>query len=154
MTRAFCSGELILEILLSPEDMHLLDDHKWTLTRGRLQRMVKVAPGVQKALPIYRQIMGDPVGLEVDHINGNHLDNRRENLRVCTKAENSRNKGVRAHNKLGVKGVYLDARRGKYRAQIRVDGRKHDLGCFDSIDAAKARYNQAALEFHGQFAKF
>ena len=143
-----------MNVLVSPEDEHLLSAYRWTAVRGGyLNRMYRAADGRQRLISMHRQIMGDPVGKEVDHINGDPSDNRRENLRVCTRAENNRNIGVKRNNKLGVKGVYFDARRETYRAQIRVDGAKWNLGSFKTVGAAKAAYDAAAKLLHKDFAK-
>lgn len=93
-------------------------------------------------------------GLQVDHINGNPLDNRRANLRVCSSKENSRNKTkqVGAYSSK-YKGVSYHKRNKKWGASIRCDGTIKFLGLFESeADAARA-YNAAALNLHGDFAK-
>jgi hypothetical protein len=77
---------------------------------------------------------------EIDHINGDRLDNRIENLREVSRTENSRNLCRQNRNKTGVIGVWWDQSRNKYQAYIRVNGKRHHLGRFDSLeDAAKAR---------------
>jgi len=100
---------------------------------------------------MHREIINAPADLQVDHINGNGLDNRRENLRLCTNAENARNRRLSKNNTTGYKGVDLDANR--YRAQIRVGQKFVYLGRFDDpIEAAKA-YDAAAREHYGEFAR-
>ncbi len=97
--------------------------------------------------------MGFPDGKQVDHINGNPLDNRRENLRICENAENNRNKGLTKASTSGYKGVSLYKRSGTWRAYIVTNYKQKHLGTFDNpIDAAKA-YNVAAIKFHGEFAR-
>lgn len=90
-------------------------------------------------------------GSIIDHINGNPLDNRRENLRFCTHAQNMQNSKVRKHSGTGVKGV--QKHRNKYRALICKNGKQIKLGSFDSIEEAKACYDAAALEIFGEFAR-
>ena len=86
----------------------------------------------------------------VDHINGNGLDNRRENLRGATPSQNAMNRGVQVNNTSGYKGV--TEKRGKWRAQIQVQGRCVYLGTFiDAADAALAYDTTARLE-HGEYA--
>ena len=87
----------------------------------------------------------------IDHVNGNGLDNRRENLRICSKKENCRNTPKRCNNTSGYKGVGKCGK--KWRAMIGVDGKRTHLGVFENIiDAVKA-YNDAAIKYHGEFAR-
>jgi hypothetical protein len=87
----------------------------------------------------------------VDHINGDKLDNRISNLRVCDKRQNIANAGPKKTNKLGVKGVYR--RDTKFRACIRVSGKTRNLGTFATVEDAAAAYREAAARVFGEFAK-
>jgi hypothetical protein len=90
-------------------------------------------------------------GQSVDHENGNGLDNRKDNLRLRSQAENCRNKNIHYNSKTGFKGVLR--RRQAFTASIRFGGRLINLGSFDNAqDAAKA-YDQAAIRYYGQFAR-
>jgi len=142
-----------MRVLISPEDQHLLARHSWhQAATGYIRRWDRsVQP--PRLIGLHREIMGDPIGKVVDHINGDPSDNRRENLRVCSQAENSRNCTVRKHNRIGIKGVYADPRRGTYRAQIRIDGKKVALGSYRTVDEAKAAYAEASNKLHGEFAR-
>lgn len=91
---------------------------------------------------------------EVDHINGDKLDNRIINLRLASHAENSRNQKRRIDNKTGFKGVSLDSRSGLFCARIRVNGRQIFLGSFNSAEDAHASYCDAAMKNFGSFARF
>ena len=89
---------------------------------------------------------------KVDHKNHDTLDNRRENLRVCTNAENCRNRrGPRARSFSGVRGVCWNKKCGKWRAQIRVGGKNRHLGLFISKAAAGAAYIAANRTHFGDF---
>lgn len=90
-------------------------------------------------------------GMQVDHINGNTLDNRRVNLRLVTKAQNSMNKGVQKNSTSGFKGV--NKHQGKWRAHITLDKKQRHLGVFDSKEKAALAYNKAATELHGDYAR-
>ena len=92
-----------------------------------------------------------PDGKEIDHINGSRSDNTLENLRLATHAENLRNAGANRNNTSGRKGVHFHKPTKKYRAQIRVGGRRIVLGDFTSIEAATNAYREAALKYHGDF---
>lgn len=102
---------------------------------------------------MHRLIIDAPKGMEVDHINGNKLDNRVSNLRVCTKSQNQCNRGAPSDGKSKYKGVCWFKITGSWKADISVNKKRTFLGYFDSeIDAAEA-YNKAAIELHGEFAK-
>lgn len=102
---------------------------------------------------LHRAIMNPADGLQVDHIDGNGLNNQRSNLRVCTHAENARNRRLNKRTTTGLKGVYQRRGSDKWQARIRVDGRFLCLGQFGSkLEAAKA-YDEAAVRMRGEFAR-
>lgn len=99
---------------------------------------------------MHRLILDVPKGAEVDHINGNGLDNRRRNLRICTRSENQWNRRLAPNNTSGFKGVYRF--QGKWRAQIQSFGKKIHIGLYETrIEAARA-YDEVAIKCHGDFA--
>ncbi len=104
---------------------------------------------------VHKWIMGVPYdrSVRVDHINGNRLDNRRENLRICTHAENVRNRPKKnKNNTSGHPGVWWHAQAGKWAAEIKLDYKKISLGLFSSLrDASEAR-RTAELQYFGEFA--
>lgn len=102
-----------------------------------------------RSMYLHRLLTGCPRGLEVDHINGDPLDNRMSNLRVCTKAENRRNLGLSKRNTSGYKGVYWSP--GRQRWHVRV-GSKH-IGRYRLLKEAVSAYNEAAISTYGAFAK-
>ena len=108
-----------------------------------------VSDGPRYCVNLHRFVMGHPKGFEVDHINRNGLDNRRCNLRVCTRQENARNVPRRA----SAKGVKFDKRTGKFVARINVNRKHHHLGVFTTESEAMRAYDEAALRFHGAFAR-
>jgi hypothetical protein len=90
--------------------------------------------------------------IELDHINRNRSDNRIENLRLATKAQNAINSGVPANSSCGVKGVHWHSGARKWRAKIKVNGRSQHLGYFRDRAAASAAYDEAARIHFGSFA--
>lgn len=108
-----------------------------------------------KKIYLHRVINKTPEGSETDHINGDKLDNRRENLRTATRSENQRH--ARKKKRLGrstseFKGVYWSRRRNKWVAQIRYGGKTRSLGGFDLERDAAIAYNGAASLLFGDFA--
>jgi hypothetical protein len=120
----------------------MFTDGKWYALRGVNREAM------------HRVIMGARRGEIVDHQNGDSLDNRRCNLRVCRSVENSWNsKPHRDKVTSKFKGVAFLRDRGKYRAQIMCQSKKINLGDFpDEVSAARA-YDQAARRLHGNFAR-
>lgn len=88
---------------------------------------------------------------EIDHINGAKTDNSYANLRIATRSQNMYNVGKRKSNKCGLKGVSLS--RGRWVAEILVEGKKRHVGAFDTPEAAYAAYVEAAHRYHGEFAR-
>ncbi len=87
---------------------------------------------------------------QLDHINMNPTDDRMENLRPATHAQNCWNKTVRSDSTIGVKGVTMC--RDKFQARMQVNKQRINLGTFDTIEEASAAYNAAAQKYHGEFA--
>ena len=90
-------------------------------------------------------------GLQIDHIDGNGLNNRFDNLRVVTNRQNTSNSRVYKNNQLGIRGV--DKFAGKYRATIQKDGKGLHLGYFDTPEEASAAYQKAARELFGDYRR-
>lgn len=88
----------------------------------------------------------------VDHRDTDRSNNRWDNLRSATHAQNMHNQGGRRSSS-GLKGVHWDKRDRKWRAQIMRDGKKHFLGNFTSAEAAHEAYKVAAGRLHGEFAR-
>lgn len=89
----------------------------------------------------------------VDHINLDTGDNRIENLRAATKAQNMRNVRLRSDNRSGVKNVSWDARLGKWRVQMRINDIPTYIGVFDDLETAKFVASEYRDRYHGGFAR-
>ena len=92
---------------------------------------------------------GEWPSLYVDHIDGNGMNNRWQNLRLAERWQNMANQGVNVRNTSGYKGVYFAY--GKWRARIQVKGKRLHLGCFEDREAASAAYVEAARKYFGEF---
>lgn len=95
-----------------------------------------------------------PDGMMIDHANGRTTDNRIENLRLCTKAQNAWNAKRPKTNTSGVKGVRFHEATGKWIARIKVDGASRHIGLFDDKEDAIRAYSQTAIRTHGEFVRF
>ena len=91
---------------------------------------------------------------DIDHIDGDGLNNRLENLRQATRSENCWNRGAQSTNTSGYKGVCWHKNRNKWVASITADGRQKHLGYFKTPELAYAAYCDAAVILHGDFANF
>lgn len=146
------NNEVIAKAIIDVEDIDKIKNHKW---KARNNRNTNYYCDSNSAGQLHRFILNlNKDNLEiVDHINGNTLDNRKENLRLCTNQENIRNCKVPKNNKSGHKGVYWCESRNKWSAQITIDNKTIALGRFDNIeDAIKCR-NEASLKHYGEFSR-
>lgn len=133
-------------------DAEMVLQHRWyTNDRGLGYRYaIRTAPSGSEYL--HRLIAGAERGEVVDHINGNTLDNRRDNLRVCTHQQNIFNCKCRP-SKSGFKGVYLYHDKRRWAATITVGGKRTWLGLFDDPKEAARAYDAAAKERFGEYAR-
>lgn len=90
--------------------------------------------------------------LDIDHINHNTLDNRKNNLRIVTRSQNSMNKKLANNSTSGITGVCFDKRKEKWRAYIKINGKQNELGYYNDFqDAVNARKN-AEEECFGEYS--
>jgi hypothetical protein len=107
---------------------------------------------LKSSMLMHRQVLGvDPHDdVLVQHLNGDRLDNRRGNLRYCTRAQHAQNARVRRDAPHGFKGVAL--KRGRYVARVTIDGEKRWVGAFSTPEEAARAYDAAATHYFGRFA--
>jgi hypothetical protein len=112
---------------------------------------IKHPDGKSRDIKLHRFIMSAPPDSLVDHRDGNWLDCRRQNLRVCTNAENSRNTPRKKSNTTGYRGVSYAPQSGKYRAGIKINGKQKHLGYFETAETAYMVYQEEAKKQFGEF---
>ena len=90
----------------------------------------------------------------IDHKNGNTLDNRLENLRLCSRQENSQNSKMRKNNKSGYKGIWFRKDTKKWGSSIKINEKTYYIGQFDTKEEAIEKYKNKVNELHGEFSYF
>jgi hypothetical protein len=163
------------EVLLDDEDYDRLNEHKWCVQRDYRSVVDKYKFYVvrsfwpptdskngkrRKSIRMHREITNAPKGKQVDHINGNPLDNRKENLRVCSQQENCMNRRHRTDNRSGYKGVsymkkgkdMINERSKPWRAYIKFNHKQTRLGTYKTKEQAARAYDKKAIELFGEYA--
>ena len=143
--------------IVDPEDYERVAGYKWFAVRYErgyyAQRAAKDSKGRQRNVRMHRVILGEPKGKIIDHINHNGLDNRRANLRVVTRQQNTWNKRKQRGNcSSQYKGVTWLKRMGKWQARIVCSGKSIFIGYFDDEIWAARAYDSKAAELYGDYA--
>jgi len=102
---------------------------------------------------MHRLIMGTPEGLEIDHKDTNRLNNRRSNLRIVTRQQNTFNRSIQSNNTSGYTGVYQRKDTKRWQAYIKCDGKRIHIGYFDTAEEAAYVYDQFCLQLFGEYAR-
>lgn len=150
--------------LIDDDDYERVNQFKWYARYDKKRNTFTALTNIRnnkKQISIYmhRAIMNaTDEKILIDHINHNTLDNRKENLRLCSVNENNYNRKINKNNNSGYKGVHLARynRKNKiyiyYRAKIQTDNIEVSLGLFKTAKKAAIAYNEAAKKYHGEFA--
>lgn len=144
--------------LVDDEDFEELNKHKW-YTRETFNIWYAVRAiwqGVNKnvkSISMHRFIMKTPKNMQTDHIDGNGLNNQRNNLRICNNMENGCNRKINKNNTSGFKGVSYKKSRETYEARIMYQKKSFYLGNYIKAKDAALAYDKAAKKLHKQFAK-
>jgi hypothetical protein len=130
--------------IVDASDLAFLNKHNWCFSKGYALRSTR------PAVYMHRQLLHVDPGMQVDHIDGDKLNNRRSNLRIVTNQQNAWN--MKGHSKSGFKGV-VKTPQGKWCARIYISKRLVHLGTFDTAANAALRYNEAARRHYGIYAR-
>lgn len=138
--------------IVDDDDFEWLNQYSWYADRCDNNYYVSARINGKKTR-MHRFILSAPIGILVDHINTNTLDNRRSNLRLATKSQNDMNRR-KQHNKSSIyKGVRLIKKNKHWSAQIKLNGQVQHLGTYTDEVAAAQAYNNAAINLFGEYAR-
>lgn len=151
------------ETTIDDEDIDLTN-FKWLATSVApygfyAKRSLRLSKTYVKSIFLHRVIMERILERplerkeEVDHINLNKLDNRRENLRLATRINNGTNRAIQSNNTSGYKGVSWSKSSKKWQVSIRIGGVQTHLGFYENIEEAAKIYNAASEKYHGEFGR-
>lgn len=148
-----------LMFIFDDEGLALYNAHSWNLSMnaGKYFYLVwskTLGYKTRKTIRFHRELLGAGDNDLVDHVNGNTLDNRRANLRICNRSQNASNSATPIRNTSGFKGVTFNKREKKWKSAIRSNGRCFYVGSFDRAEDAHIAYCLKAQELHQEFARF
>lgn len=130
-----------LKIKIDKEDIDKVKQYRWCARYDKTINGYYVEAWERgenrKRLKLHRYITNCPKDMVVDHINRDTLDNRKQNLKVCTQQENAKNKGMYKNNKLGLKYIYLN-KKGQYIVSKRINGKIFRIGSRKNLQEAIA----------------
>lgn len=145
-----CSGGG--EAIIDSTDASIADGWNWSISKGYAVRGESIGEGLSRKLYLHRLVAGAQVGVMVDHVDGNRLNNRRANLRIVSAVENARNRRPQSNATSRYKGVSFRSDRGTWLAAIRIHGKLKKLGTFRTEAEAAMAYDNAARRAFGSFA--
>jgi len=134
--------------VVDDEDFARLSSKTWCCSSGGYA----TRKNGNKTEYMHKTVVGETI-LSVDHINGDKLDNRKQNLRICSHSENTKNRSKSVNKSSKYKGVNFDSKSGKWRARIKVEYKETHLGFFVEEKQAAMAYDKAALQYFGKYAK-
>ena len=142
--------------LIDDEDFELISQHKWYVIKKNNTHyaVTNINKNNKRCiLRMHRLIMNAQAEQEIDHKDGNGLNNQRNNLRICIRPQNSMNRKKRKNCSSSFKGVHWHKQNKKWQARITIDNKRKSLGRFgNEIEAAKA-YDTAAIRYFGLFSR-
>lgn len=143
--------------IVDEENYKKLSKYKWYAHKAAktfyARTNISIGNGKYRGVYMHRMIIDIPGNLQTDHVNGNGLDNRIANLRVCNQTENLQNRSGSEKSTSVFKGVHWDSRDKRWIAKIKKDGFHIVVGRFKSEIEAAREYDKAAIKYHGEFAR-
>lgn len=132
-----------------------LSKASWVISNkdGYVRGKLRGVPRKERSVYLHRLVIGAKKCQIVDHINGNKLDNRLENLRFCTQSQNLMNRDTSSKNTSGYRGVSWDKKNNKWYATITINSKQLNLGRFVDKEVAKKVYDEAARNAFGEFVR-
>lgn len=147
-----------LSTVVDDADYEVLSSYKWCAVCTQKGKRWYAARGIKpdgkyKMILMHRVILGAEKGFEVDHINNDPLDNRRDNLRLCTRALNMHNRKSYNNSTSAFKGVFFDKQSGKWQAKITINNKSVYIGRSTNPEDCARMYDSAAASRYGEHAK-
>jgi len=140
--------------MVDDEDFYVLKNMTWGLHKVHTMHNSFYARTTisGKCITMHQFLVNAPKGFQVDHKDGNGLNNQKINLRACTQKQNSANLRKNKRNTAGFKGVHFNRSRNIFQSYITPDGKHIYLGSYKTAQEAAIAYDQAAIEHYGEFA--
>jgi hypothetical protein len=142
-------------VWVDEEDYEELSKYNWYMDhKGYALRKLPRNGGPSRAVRMHREILGAKEGEIVDHINRHKLDNRKSNLRIVTPSQSCMNQGLRKDNPHGYRGVTFrkEKKSNPWRAWLTIEGRRVELGHYNTAEEAALAYNEAAKKYFQEYA--
>lgn len=140
-------------VIVDDDDYEWLNQWKWYYHKDGYASRGERKDGKYRKILMHREVIHTPSDMHTDHVNGDGLDNRKSNLRICTRLENMHNRRPQRDSSSKYKGVYYSKRSECWGAYITVNGKRINLGYFNTEEDAARVVDRAAIEYHGDFAR-
>lgn len=142
--------------LIDDDDFERVNQFKWSFGVSKRDKTIYVKRrdwSKKEYIKLHRFILNAPKNKQVDHIDGNGLNNQKSNLRLCSQSENKRNSKIYSNNTSGYKGVTFSRSNSKWIARVMVNKKYVNFGSYKTKEEAAIAYNNAAIKHYGNFAR-
>lgn len=141
------------KVLFSRQSLALIRKFHWCMSVSPRQFYVRATSASGQGALLQTVLMPAPTGFFTDHRDGDTLNNRLSNLRICTRGQNRSNSKLNKNNTTGFKGIHFNRKDKKWVARISHQGRRIVLGTFLTIEQAVKERSLAEKEYHGEYAR-